>query len=227
MAEKLHDKRVERSKTAVLTETYRQLTQSGLSGVSLDDVARNSGVAKTTIYRHWPSRSALLIDACSRIGGAQPVPDTGSLRGDLRTLATVVAEQLRTAAWPRVLPSIIDAAERDPEIAAMQSALHQGNMAPFYAVVDRAKERGEVAGHVVPADLIAAAIGPLFYRRWFSKEAIDDAFVVRVVDDVVGAATLGERVGAAAERPPRARRATASDRAATPTAKIPAAKRSR
>ncbi|HEX4165662.1 MAG TPA: TetR/AcrR family transcriptional regulator, partial [Bryobacteraceae bacterium] len=82
MAESLQDKRVERSKAAVLAETYRQLTQSGMGGVSIDDVALNSGVAKTTIYRHWPSRSALLIDACSRIGGAQDVPDTGNLRGD-------------------------------------------------------------------------------------------------------------------------------------------------
>ena len=187
-----HDKRVERSKTAVLAETYRQLTQSGMSGVSIDDVARNSGVAKTTIYRHWPSRSALLIDACSRIGGAQPVPDTGSLQGDLRKLATVVAKQLRTAAWPRVLPSIIDAAERDPEIAAMQSALHEGNMTPFYAIVERAKRRGEIPSDSLAADVIATALGPLFYRRWFSKEVIDDRFVEAVVKAAAKAAIRGK-----------------------------------
>ena len=191
MAESPQDKRVERSKAAVLAETYRQLTQSGMSGVSIDDVARNSGVAKTTIYRHWPSRSALLIDACSRIGDRQDVPDTGNLRGDLLALTTVVAERLRTAAWPRVLPSIIDAAERDPEIASMQSALHEGNMAPFYAVVERAKDRGEMPSDGLAADLIAAALGPLFYRRWFSKEAIDDRFVEAVVDAAVEAAIEG------------------------------------
>jgi len=59
---------------------------SGISGVSIDEVSRASGVSKTTIYRHWPSRSALLIDACSRLGGAYPPPDTGTLRADFRAL---------------------------------------------------------------------------------------------------------------------------------------------
>ncbi len=82
----ISDKRVERSKAKVLAETYRQLAQSGIGGVSIDEVSRISGISKTTIYRHWPSRSALLIDACSRLGSAPDVPDTGSLRGDLRAL---------------------------------------------------------------------------------------------------------------------------------------------
>ncbi len=65
------------------------MTRSGLGGVSIDEVARASGVAKTTIYRHWPTRAALLIDACSQLGGPHEAPDTGSLRGDLYALASI------------------------------------------------------------------------------------------------------------------------------------------
>ena len=187
------DKRVERSKAAVLAETYRQLTQSGISGVSIDEVSRASGVSKTTIYRHWPSRSALLIDACSRLGNAYPPPDTGTLRADLHALATNLAAQLQTAAWASVYPSIIDAAERDPDIAAMQSELHKGFMAPFQAVVERAKERGEIAPDKPAADLIAAVVGPLFYRRWFSKEAIDSRLTDATVDAAITAALRQDR----------------------------------
>lgn len=179
------DKRVERSKAAVLSETYRQLTQSGISGVSIDEVSRVSGVSKTTIYRHWPSRSALLIDACSRMGSAPPLPNTGTLHGDLHALATGLAEQLQTAAWASVYPSIIDAAERDPEIAVLQSELHKGFMEPFHAVMERAKDRGEISLVKPAADLIAAIIGPLFYRRWFSKEAIDERFIEATVDAAI------------------------------------------
>ena len=179
------DKRVERSKASVLAETYRQLTQSGLSGVSIDEVSRASGVSKTTIYRHWPSRSALLIDACSRLGGAYPSPDTGTVRADLQALLTNLAEQLQTAAWASVYPSIIDAAERDPEIAAMQSALHEAFMTPFHSVVERAKDRGEVQRDRPADDLIAAVVGPLFYRRWFSKEPINADFVDAIIDTVI------------------------------------------
>jgi AcrR family transcriptional regulator len=186
------DKRVERSKAAVLAETYRQLKQSGISGVSIDEVSRVSGVSKTTIYRHWPSRSALLIDACSKLGNAHQPPDTGTLRGDVHALVTNLAEQLQTAAWASVYPSIIDAAERDPEIATMQSELHKGFMAPFHTIVERAKGRGEILASKPAADLIAVIVGPLFYRRWFSKEAIDDRFTEATIDAAIKAALRQE-----------------------------------
>ena len=179
------DKRVERSKAAVLFETYRQLTQGGISGVSIDEVSRVSGVSKTTIYRHWPSRSALLIDACSRLGNAHQAPDTGTLRGDLHALAMNLAEQLQTAAWASVYPSIIDAAERDREIATMQSELHKGFMTPFHAIVERAKVRGEIPSGSPAANLVAGIVGPLFYRRWFSKEAIDDRFTEAIIEAAI------------------------------------------
>lgn len=182
------DKRVERSKAAVLAETYRQLSQSGLANVSIDEVSRVSGVSKTTIYRHWPSRSALLIDACSRLGGARETPDTGSLRGDLHALAASLADQLQTASWSSVVPSIIDAAERDADISAMQTRWHKGLMAPFEAVAERAKAKGEMPSDRPASYLVAATVGPLFYRRWFSREPIDDRFVNAIVEAAVGAA---------------------------------------
>ncbi len=175
------DKRIERSKTKVLAETYRQLTRCGIGGVSIDEVSRISGISKATIYRHWPSRSALLIDACSRLGGPQEAPNTGSLRGDLRALLTHLADQLQTANWSSVYPSIIDAAERDAEIAAMQGALHRAFMAPFHTVIERARTRREIHSDRVGTDLVATLVGPLFYRRWFSKEKIDKRFVEALI----------------------------------------------
>ena len=117
------DKRVQRSKEAVLGVTYKLLSEGGIGGVSIDEVSRRSGVSKTTIYRHWPSRSALLLDACSKIGTPPEVPNTGSLLGDVTALATHLADQLQNARWPAVLPSIIDAAERDSELAQLHAGL--------------------------------------------------------------------------------------------------------
>ncbi|MDG3442027.1 TetR/AcrR family transcriptional regulator [Nitrospirillum amazonense] len=176
------DKRVERSKAKVLAETYRQLVQSGIAGVSVDEVSRISGISKTTIYRHWPSRSALLIDACSRLGGTPVAPDTGSLRGDARALLSHLAHQLRTANWASVYPSIIDAAERDAELSTMQAALHKTFMAPFEAIIERAKAKGEVPRDRVTNDVVALLVGPFFFRRWFAKEGMDDCFIDAVVE---------------------------------------------
>ncbi len=179
------DKRVERSRAAVLAETYRQLSQSGLAAVSIDEVSRASGVSKTTIYRHWPSRSALLIDACSRLGGAREPPDTGGLRGDLHALTAFLADQLAHAGWSAVIPSIVDAAERDLEISAMQATWHRSLMAPFGTVAERAKARGEMAPERAAGDLAAAVAGPLFYRRWFSREPMDDRFVEAIIQAAI------------------------------------------
>src|ERR1700744_6234335 len=101
------DKRVQRSKDSILAVTYKLLTEEGIGGVSVDEVSRRSGVSKTTIYRHWPSRSALLMDACSTIGGVPVTPDTGTLKGDITALATGFAQQLKSARWAAALPSII------------------------------------------------------------------------------------------------------------------------
>jgi AcrR family transcriptional regulator len=179
------DERVQRSKKAVLTATYQLLSEAGFSGVSVDAVSKRSGVAKTTIYRHWPSRSALLLDACSNMGSRPQAPDTGSLKGDLELLVKHTAHQLRTAAWATVAPSIIDAAERDQELANVQARTHSGVRSPFQTVIERAQQRGELSRDLDPSHVIAAIFGPLFYRRWFSREPLDEAFTKSVVERAI------------------------------------------
>lgn len=176
------DQRVERSKKAVLAAAHELLSKEGLAGVSVDAVARRSGVAKTTIYRHWPSRSALLLDACSSLSARPQPPDTGNLRTDLETMALYVAARLPTAPWASVLPSIIDAAERDPELAKLQARIHGEMRGAFRVIVERAQGRGELNRQTDPAEVIAAILGPLFYRRWFSREPLDERFVRGVID---------------------------------------------
>src|ERR1700691_5425013 len=93
------DGRVRRSRDRVLTTTFELLGESGVGGFTVEEVARRSGVAKTTIYRHWRSREALVIDACSRISDEQEVPDTGSLEGDVTAILTNIGHLLGTARW--------------------------------------------------------------------------------------------------------------------------------
>lgn len=179
------DERVRRSKEAVLVATFELLSEAGFGGVSVDAVSERSGVAKTTIYRHWPSRTALLLDACSRMSPRREPPDTGRFESDLTVLLTDLAHRLQTARWPLMLPSVIDAAERDPDIARVYSSLHAELVSPFRKVVERAQERGEFPTSVEASETVARLLGPLFYRRWFSRQAIDEGFVARVVEGVL------------------------------------------
>lgn len=179
------DERVRRSKDAVLAATFQLLSEAGLAGVSVDAVCERSGVAKTTLYRHWPSRTALLLDACSKMGPKFDTPDTGSLAGDLAILASEIVSKLRSKTFSSVLPSIIDAAERDAEIATVHSKLHASIMQPLFAVLERAQQRGDLPRNCVHSEIVASVVGPLFYRRWFSREHLDDNFVKSVIERAV------------------------------------------
>jgi AcrR family transcriptional regulator len=180
------DSRVQRSRARVLTAAFELLGESGVSGFTIDQVAIRSGVAKTTIYRQWPSREALVLEAAARISAAVDVPDTGSVLDDVAVLLTNLGHLLGTARWASVVPSIVDVAERDPEFATIHGAIQRGHAAPLREVLARAAARGELSATADLAYLGSALIGPLYYRRWFSRESIDDQFVAQLIGDVLG-----------------------------------------
>jgi AcrR family transcriptional regulator len=180
------DPRVLVSRERVLTTTLDLLMETGLAELTIDDISRRSGVAKTTIYRHWPNRSAIVIDACSRMTDDQDAPpDTGSLDGDLRAILTGIAGRLSTARWSSILPSIVDAAEHDPQFAAIHSRIQRGHAAPLRAALDRAALKGEIPPAADRNAIAAALIGPLYYRRWFSREQIDAEFVEMLIGNAI------------------------------------------
>ncbi|WP_248929269.1 TetR/AcrR family transcriptional regulator [Paenibacillus hamazuiensis] len=179
------NKRVERSRHTVLTTAFELLSEGGVASFTVDEVARRSGVAKTTIYRHWPTREALVIDACSRMIAEQETPDTGSLEGDVTAILMEIAQLLPTANWSFVLPSIVDTAERNPEFAEVHSRIQRGHAAPLREVLQRAVSRGELSAHADVSTIVAALLGPLFYRRWFSREPIDDQLVKAIIKRVL------------------------------------------
>ena len=59
-------------------------------------------------------------------------------------------------------------------------------MEPLYAVIDRAAKRGESSPDRDPSEIVASVVGPLYYRRWFSRQPLDEKFAKRVVENAVG-----------------------------------------
>ena len=194
------DVRVRHSKELVMSTTYELLSEEGLAGVTVDAVARRSGVAKTTIYRHWPSREALLLDACAQMGPHFDIPDTGSFPNDLRTLAQRVVDQLLAGPYAAILLSLMDAAERNPDLAALLAAAQTKLLEAVRTVSERARVRGELGRLPEPSDVAALIVGPLLYRRLFSHEPLSKALFRLVVDNVV------RTTGATTDTAPRGRR---------------------
>lgn len=176
------DKRVEASREKVLRETYQMLYEQGFAGATIDAIAKRSGVAKTTIYRHWSSRADLLLDACAKLGRPVEAPNTGDLRKDLTILLTHLAKELKTASWPSILPSIIDAAERDPDVGLVFKKLHTDTTAAYRAVLVRGQERGDFSKDIRISDLLAMTVGALFYNRWYSREPLTEKYVERLLN---------------------------------------------
>lgn len=179
------DSRIQRSRDRVLGAAFDLLSESGVSGFTIDEVARRSGVAKTTIYRHWASREALVLDAAVLISAEQDIPDTGSLEADLITLLSDTGHLLSTARWSSVVPSLVDVAERDPGFAQVHGTIQRGHASPVRHVLDRAADRGDIPAATDRSFVVSALMGPLYYRRWFAREPIDEQFVTALVRSVV------------------------------------------
>jgi len=171
-----------------MATTYELLSEAGLAGVTVDAVARRSGVAKTTIYRHWPSREALLLDACAQMGPHFDILDAGSFSKDLRALMQRVVEQLLSGPYAAILLSLMDAAERNPDLAALLTAAQAKLVEAIGTILTRARVRGEIRRLPEASDVAALIVGPLLYRRLFSHEPLSEGFFRLVVDNVVRAA---------------------------------------
>lgn len=177
------DPRVLRSKATILEATAGLISEHGFPGVTIEAVAARSGAAKTTIYRHWPSREALVIEAFGLCAGpkADP-PDSGTLRGDLLQILSSLARFLREEGSCASLQSLADAARRDPELARVHRAFIAERQRPMVEVLKRGVADGALPSGLHPQDVVSMLVGPLFYRAMVSFEPLDDDFVRTVVD---------------------------------------------
>jgi AcrR family transcriptional regulator len=176
------DPRVRRSREAVLDAAARLLAEEGAAGFSVDAVARRSGVARSTIYRHWPEPSALLFDAFRHGVEATPVPDSGSLRDDLVALYTHLSEKLPGTCAGRLLPVLLDAVFREAALRPVHREFINERRQPAREVIRRGVDRGELPGDVDVEALIDRLAGPVFYRLLVVQEPYRRADVEHLVD---------------------------------------------
>ncbi len=187
------DPRVVRSRQAVLAATVELLTEAGMAGVTVEAISQRSGVAKTTIYRHWPDASRLIVDAVHELAEPCADPDTGTLRGDLEAMLAGLARTLTSSPMAKVLPSLIDAAARDEEVASLRQAWTQERRSSFDRALARAAARGELRADV-DADVVSSmAVGALFYRRLVAHQPLSPLLITKVVDAVVSMTTNDPR----------------------------------
>jgi AcrR family transcriptional regulator len=183
--------RGEHARRRVLVAALEVLTEGGMPGFTMESVARRAGASKATLYRHWPSASALLVDAMDAEFRPAPDLDTGDLRADMISLVSGLATGLAGSRFPTLMAAFVDAAERDPALAEMHAELTRRRREPLLRLLAAAVRRGELAADTdaeLVVDLLAA---PFFYRRLIAHHRIPAEMPGAVVDHVLASLRVG------------------------------------
>ncbi len=171
---------------AIFDAVFQLLGEVGYDRMSMDAVAARAHASKATIYRAWPNKPDLVIDAFTyRFAGLSEVPDTGSLRGDLIAL---MAGACRIANGPEgaVVGGIMGAATRNVELArALHRCTYEMKQGIYESIKNRAVARGEIPESSKSAVLHEVLHSLVLTRKLWAVEPLDDDFVVHVVDDVL------------------------------------------
>jgi AcrR family transcriptional regulator len=177
--------------TAILAATLAVLTEVGYDRLTIDAVALKAKASKATVYRRWPNKAALVVEAMSTLkpahepGAEAPClfPDTGSLRGDLIAGLEKISAKLSTDEG-KLMAAVMTAQTRDPELAVAMRGGTEDKRRSCRTVVDRAIARGELTS-TTGVDAFVEVVPALMYNRLLvTGEPFDDAFITQVVDDI-------------------------------------------
>jgi AcrR family transcriptional regulator len=174
--------RSEEARRKALAAAIDLIVERGVGNLSIEEVAARSGVAKTTIYRHWPERASLIIDTVRSTFSHVTTPDTGSLRGDLETYFGEMVRADLNGKVGQLTPSLLDAAARDPEINSLMDRLSLERQQPLMTMISRAQERGELPADLDREVVVGTVIGPIVFRKVVQRRPVDAAYVSKCLD---------------------------------------------
>ena len=171
------DPRTERTRQVVIAATADLLAEAGFGHITIEAIAERAGVARSTVYRNWPDRVELLVEAWDELCPEPTGADTGSVAEDLRRIATELARGLASTDWGRAVPSLVGAVAGDDDLAQAMRRVSSQRRAIVAAALRRGIERGELDADA-DVDEAAEVFGSrFFYRHLMSGGPLDDAFV--------------------------------------------------
>ncbi len=168
------------TETAVLDAAAEVLAEKGISGLSMEAVAKRARAGKATLYRWWPTRGALLLAVYRRMKFDDHYPDTGALESDIAGVLALVLGHWR-GGTAQVFRSIIAAAQAEPDVNAALTEFRLERRDALVGVIHRAEARGELAPGLVPETLADAVIAMLWLKLLSGETDADPAELARVL----------------------------------------------
>jgi AcrR family transcriptional regulator len=182
-------------RAAVLQATLEELAEGDYRSFSLEAVARRAGVNKTTVYRRWGTREKLILEAMLERGSERvPIPDTGSLEGDLFKYGKAIADSATAPDVQAIVRAVASIGDPDSLIVDASRRFWQTRFEMAAQMVERAVDRGEIPAGTDAHLVVQSIIAPIYFRLLMSREKLGARYVK-------GLARLAAR-GAGAESDP-------------------------
>jgi AcrR family transcriptional regulator len=178
------DPRVIRTRTVVLDAAAALLAERGYAGLTMDALVERTGVSKTTMYKHWPSRTALIVATVRQLTAAPAIPDTGSVRSDLIAMALDSLDAYRGPRWPG-LASVLEAAGHDPDLHAALRSIPAAGLSQVKALLQRAVQRGQLRPGIDTETAVTVLVGAIFFRLRLADLAQVKREVPGIIDTIL------------------------------------------
>jgi AcrR family transcriptional regulator len=169
---------------AVFDAALSAVVEHGTLRVSIEEIATRAGVNKTTVYRRWGTVEDVVVAAVlAHADAAVPIPDTGTLAGDLGQLARLVRETIST---PRAQALMLAARSSGGEsLRSMREQFWNIRLAAAAVIIDRAAQRGECVRPPSSEQVIEHLVAPIHFRLYELNRPVREAYLDSLVADIV------------------------------------------
>jgi AcrR family transcriptional regulator len=184
--------RSEEAHQAILDATLELLAEVGFSALTVEGVASRAGVGKATIYRRWPSKLPLVIEAFGGLPALEDV-DTGSVETDLKTMLRSYLDLFHRTPLAAVLPSLAGERAHSHELTPLFDTVMKDRRQPLVRILQRGVARGELRQDLdleLAADLV---VGPISVRLFFTGRPLQPDLVDPMVELALGGLRAGSR----------------------------------
>jgi AcrR family transcriptional regulator len=198
----LASRRSESSRLAILDAALSLCRERGFANVTVEAIAARAGVGKQTIYRWWPSKGAVMLDALEGVAARVPTADTGEVLADMRTRLAQVVELYADESFGPPLAALIGEAQLDPHLLAdFLERYLRPRRADAVQRLTVAQEEGQLPDDLNLADISDVMFGAVYHRLLLKNGPLNEAYAHFVVDTALlgcmarAAVTSGPSVG--------------------------------
>ncbi len=169
-----------RTRERVLATTRRLLAEHGYRGTTIERIAEDSGVARSTIYRHWNSVAEVAMAAFEQsLGEQMPTPDTGNVRNDLLLVYEQMINALNKTHWGSTIPAMVEAALQDQDFAALLRNYMGARRGILREIIQRGVGRGELPEIADIDNLLDPIVGAIYYRLLLTNRPLPSTPTLR------------------------------------------------